>query len=222
MIVQDEEFVNVGPIKEQRVFMTFRQIYPELGIDNRVEMSPSINGKKRIKFQVKPNPIEESKLVAFNIRYEDGALIPLFHWEETLYLIQKLRAGFGHEVFDILERGEDANTIAKSIQWAKKKCDKAIDVARKQMRNRALGSTLIKSQLGEEIFDLLSDISSVDDPETASDLAYFRCVHNLSMLGLNIEPSKNHLNKYGIELGFKGRRALTIKRKFLSKNPNSI
>ena len=222
MILQDEEFVNVGPIKEQRVFMTFRQIYPELGIDNRVEMSPSINGKKRVKFQVKPNPIEESKLVAFNIRYEDGALIPLFHWEETLYLIQKLRAGFGHEVFDILERGEDANTIAKSIQWSKKRCDKAIDVARKQMRNRALGSTLIKSQLGEEIFDLLSDISSVDDPETASDLAYFRCVHNLSMLGLNIEPSKNHLNKNGIELGFKGRRALTIKQKFLSKNPNSI
>ena len=68
-----------------------------------------------------------------------------------------------------------------------------------------MSSKEIKGRLGEDIYSLLNNPGNVKNIAREADSIYYRCVHDLKVLGLNIEPSNKE------ELGFRGASTLSSK-----------
>ena len=68
-----------------------------------------------------------------------------------------------------------------------------------------MSSKEIKGRLGEDIYSLLNNPGNVKNLAREADSIYYRCVHDLKVLGLNIEPSNKE------ELGFRGASTLSSK-----------
>ena len=202
LILQDEPYRTIGPLKKDTVFFFFQQIYPEYYIDEKIQLEPYINRSRRIRFQARPCPKKEGILLGFNLRYvEEGKVgssgsssdIPLLHWKGAITFIKSAKAKMGWNVFDLLANASvnEDKELAIKVDREIEACKDGIEWARKVMANPEKATRECKAKLGEEMFDMLSNIDKVDNIQRRAHEAYMRCRDDLSMLGLSLEPN-NH------------------------------
>jgi hypothetical protein len=207
VILQDEPYRNLGMSKQDTVFFYFHQIYPEHYLDDKIKLEPYIDKSRRIRFQARQCPRREGVLNGFNLRYVDevkvgveegldgsasGGDIALLHWKGALTMIQSAKARLGWNVFDILSNAslKEDKALATKVENEIEVCNKRIELARKILNNREKATRECKAKLGEELYDMLSNIDKVDNIQRRADEAYFRCRNELSTLGLSLEPNK--------------------------------
>lgn len=80
-----------------------------------------------------------------------------------------------------------------------------------------MSSREIKGRLGEDIYSLLNNPRNVKNLAREADSIYYRCVHDLKVLGLSTKPSNNE------ELGFRGKYAIEqgSKQQFKARKDNN-
>ena len=144
-------------------------------------------------------------LNGFNLRYVDevkvgveegldgsasGGDIALLHWKGALTMIQSAKARLGWNVFDLLSNAslKEDKALATKVENEIEGCNKRIEFARKVLTEKATREC--RAKLGEELYDMLSNIDKVDNIQRRADEAYFRCRNELSTLGLSLEPNK--------------------------------
>jgi hypothetical protein len=212
VILQDEPFRSIGPLKKDIVGFTFKHIYTKFQIDDKIKMEPYIDKRRRVQFQAWPSLKREGQLNGFNIRYDDeeteieeggsggsagrgggGSDIPLLHWTGAFTLIQSAKAKLGRNVYDLLSKAsmKEDKALAKKVENEMAACNKRIVWARKSVSNPTKATRECKARLGEEMYDMLSNIDKVDNVQRRADEAYFRCRDSLSTLGLSVEPNNN-------------------------------
>ena len=193
-LIQDEQYHNIGPYNQERVFFHFTKVYPEIRMNEDIRLDPRIDITKRVQFQARKHPTKDGVLDGFNIRYEDGEDIPLIHWSGSIVLIKKAKAKLGHDIFNVLNNPleKDAEQIAKKVDKTIATCKLRVDWARKQITNPGKVKMERKGRLGTEIYDLLMDIVMVDNIQLRTAEACRRCHADLSSLGLvNDESTDN-------------------------------
>lgn len=186
VLVQDSQYHTIGPIKNDKVFFHFINIYPELRINEDIKLDPVIDVKRRFQFQARKHSTQENVLEGFNLRYEGGDDIPLIHWSGSIVLIKKAKATLGHDIYDILSKssGKDTKQIARKVDDAIATCNKRVVWAKEQIINPTKAARERKARFGNEIYELLWNIARVDNIQLRTDEAYNRCLKDLSALGL--------------------------------------
>jgi len=214
IIVQDKMYRKVGPVKTPKVFIHFNDLNPEIRefiprTDAHL-LKPIINKEQRIQFQARAEMMGgKQTMKAFNVRYIQPLLfrspvtrtgdIPVLHWQESLDLIRKAKASLGHDVYMVLANKSmnDKEKTAEKVNLALEKCNRKVAWSRSQIVDSEKCALGCKARLGEDIFDLLSNISTVDNIERKADEAYFRCLGDLSDLDLKLTPGqKQALKEY--------------------------
>lgn len=213
VILQDEPFRSIGPLKKDTVGFTFKHIYTKFQINDKIKMEPYIDKRRRVQFQAWPSLKREGRLNGFNIRYYDdgatetegggsgggaggggeGSDIPLLHWTGAFTVIQSAKAKLGRNVYDLLSKAsiKEDKKLAKKVEKEMAACNNRIVWARESLSNPTKATRECKARLGEEMYDLLSNIDKVDNIQRRADSAYFRSRDCLSTLGLSLEPNNN-------------------------------
>lgn len=207
VILQDEPYRNIGPLKTDKVFFTFQHIHPNFNIDENIMLEPYFDRNRRIRFQARSSSKKEGVLDGFNLRYVEetgdrdssrGCDIPLLHWKGAITVIKSAKARMGWNVFDLLTKASvnEDKELANKVENEIKACTKRIEFARSIMANPEKAKRECKAKLGEEMFDMLSNIDKVDNIQRRAKEAYMRCRDDLSVLGLslesNIQPDEEH------------------------------
>ncbi len=199
LILQDEPYRTIGPLKKDTVLFFFQQIYPEYYIDEKIQLEPHLDRSRRIRFQARPCPKKEGVLLGFNLRYVEegkegssGNDIPLLHWKGAITFIKSAKAKMGRKVFDLLANASvnEDKELAIKVDEEIEACKKRIEWARNVMANPEKATRECKAKLGEEMFGMLSNIDQVDNIQRRAHEAYMRCRDDLSMLRLSLEPNK--------------------------------
>lgn len=187
-IVQDKKYRTKGRTR-QRVFAQYIDFYPDM--PHPKTFAPKIDKSRRIQFQTRLLKGSRS-LSAFNIRYEGGGHIVMMDWEQVMQVMRKARATLGHEVYEILssEAVENEQDMTKRIENAYERCSRKINLAKKQVTQPKSVAEEFKGKLGEEIYDLLTNIATVDNMEQRVDEAYMSCLKDLSVLELHFPPGE--------------------------------
>jgi hypothetical protein len=198
ILIQDSQYHNIGPLKQENVFFHFAKIYPEIKMNEDIQLEPVIDLKKRFQFQARKHSKKEGVLEAFNLRYEGGDDIPLIHWTGSLVLIKKAKATLGHDIYDILSKSseKDAKQVARKVDDAISTCNKRVVWAKEQITNPRKAVMERKARFGNEIYELLWNIARVDNIQQRTDDAYNRCLEDLSALGLT---ETNHEKELGFD-----------------------
>eukprot|EP00578_Thalassiosira_sp_NH16_P005679 CAMPEP_0181138584 /NCGR_PEP_ID=MMETSP1071-20121207/34325_1 /TAXON_ID=35127 /ORGANISM="Thalassiosira sp., Strain NH16" /LENGTH=312 /DNA_ID=CAMNT_0023225431 /DNA_START=202 /DNA_END=1140 /DNA_ORIENTATION=+ len=199
VLIQDEEYRDIGPVKTDEVLLHFDNIYPEWkGFIVREKgekgrgLIPKISRNARFQFHATKQS-KKNTLMAYYLRYEGGKDIPLIHWKGSLDAIKLAKSSLGIEVYNILSKasssGTDKRTISKQVNRARSSCMKRIRWARNQITNPDSVAMERKAELGNDIWELMANIANVDNIERRADDAYYSCIEDLSSLGLDTEPN---------------------------------
>lgn len=185
----------------------FNEFYPEVRRyisrqDNHL-IKPVINREQRVQFQARAHEHNGRKsLRGFNLRYERPLLenglavtskgdIPVLQRPEVLTLIRKSKASLGYQVYNALSApGADSQAKMKNVHDAFAQCDERVRWMRDQCTGDGVAAGGCKAQLGEEMYDLLSNIAGVDNMERRADEAYFKCLKNMSDLNVRLTPGQ--------------------------------
>mmetsp|Transcript_23660 Transcript_23660/g.50121 ORF Transcript_23660/g.50121 Transcript_23660/m.50121 type:complete len:609 (+) Transcript_23660:96-1922(+) len=217
LIIQDKQYRNLGqPKATSKVNVHIREMQPEIKTyiqHNDIHMlRPMINKLQRIQFQAKlfTGASGNEILKAYNVRYAPPLLkgskvtptgdIPVLHWPQALTLIRRAKSDMGEEIYNILsEKSAMANRkeTAKRVNDALHECNKKVKWSRGQVVTPGKVANEVKTRLGEDMFELLSNIATVHDMAMKADEAYYRCLSDLSDLNLEMTPGqKSELRDY--------------------------
>lgn len=172
-------------------------------------LDPIINMKQRVQFKVREETNGDGSgdavWKAFDVRYENpprfdrdsspttsSGDFPMLNWPEIIALVRKSKSTLGYEIYDSLEkaylRGE-RRTVTR-VKRSLEACDERVSWLRGQVCSRPKTAARVKERLGEEIYDLLSNISAETDVEGKADAAYYRCLQDMLDLGLDLSPNQ--------------------------------
>lgn len=185
-IVQDRKYRDIGPLKAAKVTVSFPMFNPILHKIDDDYWKPTIAEGRRVQFQAKKQKGGGDYLVGFNVRYEGGRDIPMLNLRGSVALIKKAKAALGHSVYNVLSESalsaEGEGDIAKKVKLEFDKHNRRMAEAREQSGDPSKTSKEIKAKLGDEIYDLITNIATVDSIERRADDAYYRCVKKLQEL----------------------------------------
>lgn len=214
IIAQDKQFRKLG-VKSMDAFFFFNEIYPEIRefvpLHDTHLVTPIINTEqRRIQFQARVHERDgKQSLRAFNIRYTtpfarrslvtQKGEIPMLNWPAALTLIRKSKARLGNDIHNILSAPQiDEKDKMKRTHNALEHCNKKIEWMRSQVTSEDVAKGC-KAKLGDEIYDMLSDIANVDNVERRADEAYFRCLSDLSQFGVKLTQNQEEDLKGWVE-----------------------
>lgn len=215
VVIQDEKFRKIDGPRIHRVFIPFLRFQPDmistslrdraLMKDDVNSLKPVIHSNRNVQFQAREHTRKNKRrgeapsLYGFNLKYEGGEEITMMHWENALVLMLRVKAGLGFAVYDILskassspsEGGNSEKELKRKVNTVIEMRMKRIEWARNQIGNKHEVSRELKTRLGEDMYDLLTDIANVDNIQKKADFAYFNCVRDMKALGIdNLAPEE--------------------------------
>lgn len=210
MLCQDEEFRGIAPaIPDGNVFFRFHNIHREgkAFMDAKM-LRPILHMDCRYQFRVREGMVrtktgKEKRSEAFDIRIEGGKSIVVMSWETIVESIMKSKARLGHQIYDILSKSDNPDKMGEDVNKAIERCNERVVWAKEQVIDPEIVSRSIKAKLGEEVYDLLSNIVSEDGIEWKVNAAFKRCKKDLSSLGLSLEPGDSAEEDEPKQPGFK-------------------
>ena len=163
---------------------------------------------RRLKFQAKPKGGSRD-LRGFNVTFENGDQIPILSWTGAFNAIKRAKSHLGNEVYDIMSSDtvSSEDEMARKINTARTRCDKRIEWAKRQITQPHRVLQQAKTQMGEEIYEVLSNIAEVGDVAKKVDESYFKCLKTMAALEMHFSPEEiqgsreddNHRDLYKAE-----------------------
>ena len=198
VVMQDKKYRKLDKrldnpkLQYHRVFLHFEDIHPHMkpivrGEDLQLRMGEN----KRLKFQAKPKGGSRD-LRGFNVTFENGDQIPILSWTGAFNAIKRSKSHLGNEVYDIMssESVSSEDEMALKINTARRRCDRRIEWAKSQIVHPHRVLQQAKAQMGEEIYDVLSNIAEVGDVAKKVDESYFKCLKTMAALEMHFSPEE--------------------------------
>ena len=172
-------------VSNKQIYLQFRNIDSSGSTRmNENIIDPVLSEGNRVRFQVRPNSRNNKLMTAYDVQHWNGSKICLLHYKDVLKIALKARALLGHRCYDIINDQQDAATMSKEILKAYEECNRSTEWARGQLKDSNIIIKECKTELGNEIFDILENIYQIDNVQRKVDNAFLRCKRTLKELEL--------------------------------------